>query len=245
MELVVEFLIAYVLCVVHESCHLAVAKMLGLTVNRFSFWIWGMGMELSPVISPKKELLVSAAGPVFHIVMLPFLVGATQLREVNLAMLCVNLLPVLPLDGGRILRCIFLSRLPVRKADAICRRVSRCVCVILAIAVIWDIAEQKRGASLLCLIVFLVLSERRMANECSVRRMKRMVGWEKNDRQMGEAFFLSAHASVGLILRELYMEKENLFFILENGELRGLISERTALYEWGKRGSGTPCLPIV
>ena len=76
---------------------------------------------------PIHELVVAAAGPcvnliitVFCIALYVFLkIDAGNYASVNMYMLIINLLPVVPLDGGRILNAYLMLELKNKKADKI------------------------------------------------------------------------------------------------------------------------------
>lgn len=107
---------------VHELGHATAARLVGLDVD-------GIYLHVFPVTyveeasSPRKELLVSLAGPAASLLLAgailgiralfsaPFPSPATWIHDpwmlaigVNLAMGVLNLVPVLPADGGRALR---------------------------------------------------------------------------------------------------------------------------------------------
>jgi Zn-dependent protease len=103
---------------VHELCHSVVARAFGLPVRRILLYPLGGFSEIErEPQTPGKEFLVSAAGPVISLVLAgggylinrSFDGGVTgqlinRLWIANLLIGGFNLLPGLPLDGGRMLR---------------------------------------------------------------------------------------------------------------------------------------------
>jgi Zn-dependent protease len=108
----------YVSVLVHELSHCVVARAFGLPVRRILLYPLGGFSEIEKEApTPAREFLVSAAGPFVSLVLaaagygLSRLVPAgtahvlvIQLVWANLLVGLFNLLPGLPLDGGRMLR---------------------------------------------------------------------------------------------------------------------------------------------
>jgi stage IV sporulation protein FB len=108
----------------HEAGHIAAASMLGAEVTRIEVWPFGAvgRLERSWQLTPVSDTMVALAGP-FNSGILCSLASALEralaqsptyaysrfpllelLIKVNLGLFVVNLIPCLPLDGGRMLR---------------------------------------------------------------------------------------------------------------------------------------------
>ena len=111
-------ILLYLSVLVHELAHSVVARGYGLPVRRILLYPLGglSEIEQEPQ-TPGREFLVSAAGPALSLalaavgygLMRVFPTGisgtlVSQLRWANLVVGVFNLLPGLPLDGGRMLR---------------------------------------------------------------------------------------------------------------------------------------------
>ncbi len=111
----------YVSVLIHELSHCVVARGYGLPVRRILLYPLGGFSEIErEPPTPGREFLVSAAGPALSLVLAgvgyglmrvvpPDTVAGTlvsQLRWANLVVGIFNLLPGLPLDGGRMLRAV-------------------------------------------------------------------------------------------------------------------------------------------
>ena len=111
----------YLSVLVHELSHSLVARGFGLPVRRILLYALGGFSEIErEPQTPGREFLVSAAGPALSLVLAAGGYGLTrvvpagtiagtlvaQLMWVNLIVGGFNLLPGLPLDGGRMLRAV-------------------------------------------------------------------------------------------------------------------------------------------
>jgi Zn-dependent protease len=108
----------YVSVLIHELSHCVVARAFNLPVRRILLYPLGGFSEIEQEAqTPAREFLVSAAGPAISLVLAAAGFGlvkvlgsgtpqllAAQLMWANLLVGLFNLLPGLPLDGGRILR---------------------------------------------------------------------------------------------------------------------------------------------
>jgi Zn-dependent protease/CBS domain-containing protein len=115
------FVLLYLSVLVHELAHSVVATSFGLPVRRILLYPLGGFSEIErEPQTPGREFLVSAAGPALSIVLgaagyglrhvtSPNTITGTLVFELMWANLWVggfNLLPGLPLDGGRMLRAV-------------------------------------------------------------------------------------------------------------------------------------------
>ncbi|WP_421616878.1 M50 family metallopeptidase [Brevibacillus sp. TJ4] len=124
-----EVLTLFVLVLIHEMGHVAIAKELGWTVSEVQLLPFGgvATMEEAYATDPLDEIVVSLAGPFVNVVMmgLSFLCWSTGIWTEEWARFFLvsnaiiagfNLLPIWPLDGGRIVQAILCKCMPYRRA---------------------------------------------------------------------------------------------------------------------------------
>ncbi|MBR1820392.1 MAG: site-2 protease family protein, partial [Clostridia bacterium] len=107
----------------HEAAHLLMAKALGVGISQISLMPFGGAIRLDNpyALPPGKLLAVAAAGPAGSLLALltaaalahwrvlsPYF--ALALMQVNWVLMLFNLLPALPLDGGRMLYALLAGR---------------------------------------------------------------------------------------------------------------------------------------
>ena len=131
----------------HESGHLLAARLARVRVESLSATPFGCGLQLGNLyaLSPGQTLAVSAGGPGMSLLVLladgalahwgllsPAFAGT--LARVTLALFLFNLLPALPLDGGRMLYALTSKRLgrarSARLAANLGYGVAACLCAI-------------------------------------------------------------------------------------------------------------------
>lgn len=114
----VLFAVIMVVVLLHESGHVLAARMLGYEVESIEILPFGGVARLKSGhlgFAPRDETIIAISGPAVNLVLLLIaamlhLAGviresvATDLATMNLTLFFFNLLPALPLDGGRIAR---------------------------------------------------------------------------------------------------------------------------------------------
>lgn len=94
----------------HELCHWIPVKLLGGSVYSLSVGMTGAYMECEP-LSNGKELICILAGPLGGFLLTLTAIWFPRVALCSLVLSAYNLLPLLPLDGGRALQ-ILLRRHP-------------------------------------------------------------------------------------------------------------------------------------
>lgn len=99
------FIMCYMFIVMHELSHAIVALLLKVDIKEFEFTPFGVCAKYENNISDLKELIISVSGPLFSI-FFAYSYGNKIYFIINILITIFNLLPIYPLDGGRILRVI-------------------------------------------------------------------------------------------------------------------------------------------
>lgn len=145
----------------HELGHIAALHITGARIDRLRLGGGGAVLECGDLHSPVEELIVLAMGPLAGlIVALVGLAVATPFAHYTAAAALLatgfNLMPALPLDGGRIAWLLIANAVSPRAADVILR-VSGCVCAagIVALgAAMCSLAAIAAGIYLAALVNF-------------------------------------------------------------------------------------------
>ena len=126
----------------HEFGHLLCMAALSDMPRGISLTPFGMRItRLKPAPSYFVEALEAAAGPAANLLLTAVLVllsrfcgGLKKPAYINLFMAVFNLLPVEPLDGGRLLRCLLSVRADDRTAERITKAATAAGSILLVAA---------------------------------------------------------------------------------------------------------------
>lgn len=123
------FFIYFFITFIHELGHIIVAILLGLNINKIKLLAIGFNAEIDNLdyTSSIKEFLISIAGPLTYFLASYFLLcfykldyisynAYIQAKTINKYNLFFNILPIIPLDGGRILKIIIDNFLTSKKS---------------------------------------------------------------------------------------------------------------------------------
>lgn len=156
----IVMLLAFFTCVVlHELGHSFTAMHFGVGVRRILLMPIGGMAEFDRIPrQPGREFLITLAGPAVNFAiaaLLWALVGVPAgwplgnvefaadargfgqlLLSWNLLMGCFNLIPVFPMDGGRIFRALLATRLPYLRATFVAATVGKVLAVVAALAAV-------------------------------------------------------------------------------------------------------------
>ncbi len=138
-------LMAYAIVTVHELFHLFAALMLKIRIGSIIVMPFGMTLRLSGRVikNPLKESIVALAGPLSNLIMLGigtllnhFYICAEEsmflYMNLNFIIMLINLMPVLPLDGGRVFRSVLAHFFGYITAMRIIRKLTVCIVFCLA-----------------------------------------------------------------------------------------------------------------
>jgi Zn-dependent protease len=113
---VAEYLVLFAIVLMHEFGHALACRSVGGKADRIVLWPLGGVAYVSPPMRPGAMLWSIVAGPLVNVALLPvtipfFFLSANSdldvflrtIAGINLVLLIFNMLPIYPLDGGKIL----------------------------------------------------------------------------------------------------------------------------------------------
>ncbi len=144
------YVMIIIFAIIHEMGHLITGLLMGMKPEKIELRPYGL--SISFFLTPKdynkkikkanlleiKKIIVAIAGPITNVIII-FIVLNTKIDILsdlmiiyaNILLLLFNLLPIYPLDGGRILKGILHIFLGKRKAEKYINSISFCTLLIV------------------------------------------------------------------------------------------------------------------
>lgn len=114
------YLVAYSVMALHETAHLLAALAIGLKPESITFSPFGLHLSLRCKIinSVCDEIILYLAGPLVNafFALMAQILKMPDLYRLNIALFLVNIMPILPLDGGMIIMRLLSFRIGKRPA---------------------------------------------------------------------------------------------------------------------------------
>lgn len=131
--------LAFASVLLHELGHALVARQLHVRVTGIELGFLGGAAKMEGMPrSPNQEIAIAAAGPAVSLALAGLGLGLGALTQlpilttigwINLALAVFNLIPALPMDGGRILRAALAKRMTFVRATEVSVQVARVVAI--------------------------------------------------------------------------------------------------------------------
>jgi len=160
------FIICTLTAVVHELGHSFVSANLGYRLNKITLMPFG-AVVVGNIegLSFKDQTKIALAGPLINVAISLFFIAIWWIYPdcyaytdvvvyANLSMAIVNLLPIYPLDGGRIVFCFIAERLNYDRAFSICKLMGGAFAFILLFTFVLSLINGVLNFSLLFFSLF-------------------------------------------------------------------------------------------
>ena len=139
-----------IFCILHELGHLVAGAILNFDVNKIELMPWGISIEFNLKINDYnkrilkanileiKKVIIAIAGPLVNIFLVILfsnieIVFKETIIYSNLAIVLFNILPIYPLDGGRILKGVLKLTKGKRKSEKYTNLISNILIISITI----------------------------------------------------------------------------------------------------------------
>lgn len=161
----------------HEGFHYAAIALLGGRVYRLRLGFRGARMEMEPM-QAWRELVAASAGPVGSGLMILFARWLPRTAVCSLIHCLFNLIPLFPLDGGRMVRSAMMLLLHNGEGKFVVFQ--KILVVLLAVFAIWFSLRFGLWVTLGLLLLLLSQKRRELFDKC------RFCGYNKEDNESQE-----------------------------------------------------------
>ncbi|WP_240761987.1 M50 family metallopeptidase [Paenibacillus thalictri] len=247
-----EMLILFGIVLIHELGHAAAAKSLGWRIREIQLLPFGGVAETEELgtVPAWEEMVVAIAGPLQNAVMIviALLIEWTGLWpsvwwsyfiEANLIIACFNLLPVLPLDGGKIVQCLMSYWMPYHRAILYCTWLSFTVSALTTIAALLHIGTQGIKLNLLVIGLFLLYSNWYAYRGIPYHFVRFLMSRELRSGSLllrgalAQPIVVNGRRRVADILRLFVRDKYHLIYVIdESGRIHAVLPEQRLLHTY-------------
>ncbi len=236
-----QLVIVYTITAIHECAHIYAAKRCGVEIKSVEILPFGITMRVTDNVikDTSHEAKIALAGPVANFLTAYFAYGFYMGLQRNyiiassLVMGIFNLLPALPLDGGRIMRSIFVKKYGCIRATSVCVCVTRVVAFVIFVFGLYALYLTDFNFSFLLIGCFLganITEERKNANAVI---MKDILYSRKKLQQTGrsEIIVVEENKSASGILKKLSYDKYCIIHVIDENMKNCAVITETQLIE--------------
>ncbi|MBO5454014.1 MAG: site-2 protease family protein [Clostridia bacterium] len=219
--------IAYLSALIHELSHICTAKLFRYTLNKVSVLPCGFSASFKGFDKPpfSHEIIVALSGPAVNLVIafvaafLPFGFNTVvTVAKINIYMLVINLLPVYPLDGGRVVYAFLKNEMQIKRAYKIMHYISLVVTFAILILGVICIFSFKGRISLFIAALYMIsnisLKNAEISNNETVSSVKKL-----------KVFSCLQNSRVSEIILKTGVSRNTLIFVKDGGRILGCVTE--------------------
>ncbi len=242
---IVPMLLVFSLVLWHETAHTLAAVYYGLRVSEIELLPFGGVARIDDLLQldPSIEAVVAAAGPASNLILLGVIWLVNRyysvdpewfsfLIQANAGMAMINLLPALPLDGGRILRSKLMKKFGFRTATKKAASIGQIIAVLLiCLGLVGFVLFDYFKALIFVILGFFVYISAQKEKNNAVYVFMRYLTLKKREVRLKRVMLTkeliaTSETSVGEVLRHFSPSYYHLVWILDpEGELIGVITE--------------------
>lgn len=224
----------FVSVLIHELGHSVVGQRFGLRIKSITLWILGGMAQFEEIPRDRgKEAIMAIAGPItsFLLAGLAYLLlqgtphefqGTrfiwTYLMFMNLVLAIFNMVPALPLDGGRVLRSLLALRMPYLQATQIATSLSKFLAVMLGLL---GFLSFNLWMMLIAFFIYIAVSgESQFATVSAMLR-----GIRVKDLMTEGVRTVYGNSSVADLIQKMFQERHLAYPVLDGGgRLSGIVT---------------------
>lgn len=234
----VEFMaLSYLSLLIHEGFHLAFAFKMKIKINRIVVLPFGINIVINEKLSPVYEILLCIMGPFGSgIAAVIFLYIKSQgiafanidyLIISNFSTFIINILPIYPLDGGRIFKCLLENKIGYYRAVNISVWVSQLCIFVICVFIFTAVTVSKFNLSIMVLCCFLIYSLSFQKKEAIQSFSQLLVYSKQKLSEKGQLPVREIAIDKNSLIKDVFSHlSDNVYIIITVTDDRGKILER-------------------
>lgn len=129
------FAMSFIFILLHELGHAITGITLGLKIKKININVFGLSIEFENYGKERinNKIIIDLAGPAINII--SFIVAVIfkneEIAYINILLAIINLLPIYPLDGGRIVKNLLLKKHNYKQVVGYTEKISKNTLIII------------------------------------------------------------------------------------------------------------------
>lgn len=129
------FAMSFIFILLHELGHAITGITLGLKIKKININVLGLSIEFENYGKERinNKIIIDIAGPVINIIsfIIAVIFKKEEIAYINILLAIINLLPIYPLDGGRIVKNVLLKKYNYKQVVGYTEKISKDTLIII------------------------------------------------------------------------------------------------------------------
>ena len=239
-----QVLLIFAIVLWHETAHLLAAKLHRLVVTEVELLPFGGVARFEALLQtdPGLEWKVAVVGPLSNLLLMGLLFASRHYYAIpqnlydfamlaNGGMFLFNLLPALPLDGGRILRSILVHRRGFREATELSALVAQILAAVMCCWGLYTLYLGYTGGAGFCVLGVFVFSSALGERKNAVYIFMRYMAHKRSEIRLRRVLpvhqlVATAETSIGEVVKRFQPPAYHIIWVMDlEGELVGIVGE--------------------
>ena len=129
------FAMSFIFILLHELGHAITGIILGLKIKKININVFGLSIEFENYGKERinNKIIIDIAGPAINIIsfIIAVIFKKEEIAYINILLAIINLLPIYPLDGGRIVKNVLLKKYNYKQVVGYTEKISKDTLIII------------------------------------------------------------------------------------------------------------------
>lgn len=156
-----NYIVCYLFILFHECAHVLVASIFGDELKQLNIRLCGVNavIDINKELHP-KWLLVFVSGPLSNLILAMIFFKIDIVRDINLGLAIINILPIYPLDGFNIIKMLLSYVLPKYKVKILLNIIQNLfIIAIIVLGIVLFIIFKNPSAIMFAIYVIIILNQ--------------------------------------------------------------------------------------